>query len=127
MQVREEIGFGEVALGLAVALFFAFASVSSVVSGLLVERLGSHRSMRLAAVGAPPSLLGVAVFARSWSLLVGCLVVGGVRQRRRPPGDASLVSAGDTGGSSRILVRDQTSRHTDRHSSRGDSRYPSWP
>lgn len=77
VQVREEIGFGEAALGLAVALFFAFASVSSVVSGLLVERLGSHRSMRLATVGSAASLLGIAVFARSWSLLVGCLVVGG--------------------------------------------------
>lgn len=77
VQVRQELGFGEAALGLAVALFFAFASVSSVVSGRLVERVGSHRSMRLAAVGSATSLLGIAVFARSWYLLVGCLVIGG--------------------------------------------------
>ncbi len=77
VQVREELGFGEAALGLAVALFFAFASLASVVSGWVVERIGSHRSMRLAAVGSAASLLGVALFARSWALLVGCLVVGG--------------------------------------------------
>ena len=77
VQVREELGFGEAALGLAVALFFAFSSVSSVVFGRVVERLGAHRSMRLATVGSAASLLGVAVFARSWSLLVVCLVVGG--------------------------------------------------
>lgn len=77
VQVREELGFDEAALGLAVALFFAFSSVSSVVFGRVVERLGSHRSMRLAAVGSAASLLGVAVFARSWIWLVGCLVVGG--------------------------------------------------
>lgn len=77
VQVREELGFGEAALGLAVALFFAFASIFSVASGWVVERLGSHRSMRLAAGGSAVSLLGVVVFARSWALLVGCLVVGG--------------------------------------------------
>ncbi len=77
VQVRQELGFGEAALGLAVALFFAFSSASSVIFGRVVERLGSHRSMRLAAVGSATSLLGVAVFARSWWWLVGCLVVGG--------------------------------------------------
>ncbi|MGB3682885.1 MAG: MFS transporter, partial [Rubrobacteraceae bacterium] len=77
VQVREELGFGEAALGLAVALFFASSAAASVVLGRLVERVGSHRSMRVAAVGSAASLLGVAVFARSWSLLIGCLVVGG--------------------------------------------------
>ena len=77
VQVRQELGFSEAALGLAVALFFASASASSVVSGRLVERIGSHRGMRVAAVGSAASLLGVAVFARSWYLLVGCLVIGG--------------------------------------------------
>lgn len=77
VQVRQELGFGEAALGLAVALFFAFASISSVVSGRVVERIGSHRSMRLSAVASAASLLGVSLFARSWTLLVACLVVGG--------------------------------------------------
>ncbi len=77
VQVRGELGFGEAALGLAVAMFFAFSSISSVALGRVVERLGSHRSMRLAAIGSAISLLGVAVFARSWWLLVGCLVLGG--------------------------------------------------
>ena len=75
--MRQELGFGEAALGLAVALFFAFSSASSVVLGRVVERVGSHRSMRIAAVGSASSLLGVAVFARSWYLLVGCLMIGG--------------------------------------------------
>lgn len=77
VQVRQELGFGPAALGLAVALFFAFSSASSVVFGRVVERLGAHRSMRVAAVGSAASLLGVALFARSWTLLVSCLVVGG--------------------------------------------------
>ncbi|MGF1473009.1 MAG: MFS transporter [Rubrobacteraceae bacterium] len=77
VQMRQELGFGNVALGLAITLFFAFTSIFSVLSGWLVERFGSHRSMRLAAVGSAASMLGVAVFARSWTLLVVCLVVGG--------------------------------------------------
>ncbi len=77
VQVREELGFGEAALGLAVALFFVSSSVASVAFGRVVERIGAHRGMRVAAVGSAAALLGVALFARSWGLLVACLVVGG--------------------------------------------------
>ena len=66
VQIRAEMGFGSAALGLAVALFFVSASTASVVMGRLVERIGSHRGMRLA------------LFAGSWTSLVVCLVFGGL-------------------------------------------------
>ncbi len=78
VQVRGELDFGAGALGLAVAAFFATSSLASAVMGNLVERLGSHRGMRLAAVGSAASLLGVAHFAESWEGLVTCLVLGGL-------------------------------------------------
>ncbi|MFL6058152.1 MAG: MFS transporter [Rubrobacteraceae bacterium] len=78
VQVRGEFQFGAAALGLAVAAFFVTASVASAVMGRVVERIGPHRGMRLAAAGSAASLLGVALFARSWTGLVACLVLGGL-------------------------------------------------
>jgi MFS family permease len=78
VHVRGEFHFGAAALGLAVAAFFVTSSAASAVMGRVVERIGSHRGMRLAAAGSAASLLGVALLARSWSGLVACLVLGGL-------------------------------------------------
>ena len=78
VQVRGDMGFGEAALGLAVAVFFVASSVLSAPMGRVVERIGAHRGMRLAAAGSAAALLGVALLARSWSGLVACLLLGGL-------------------------------------------------
>jgi MFS family permease len=78
VQVRGELGFGEAALGLAVAVFFVTSSLLSAPMGQVVERIGAHRAMRLAAAGSAASLLGVALLASSWAWLVACLLVGGL-------------------------------------------------
>jgi MFS family permease len=77
VQMRSELDFGEGALGLAVAVFFTTAALASALLGRMVQRIGSHRGMRLAAVVGAISLLGVALLARSWAGLVVCLVIGG--------------------------------------------------
>jgi MFS family permease len=78
VQVRGELDFGAGALGLAVAAFFATSSLASAVMGRLVEHIGAHRGMRLAAAGSALSLLSIALLAGSWAGLVGCLVLGGL-------------------------------------------------
>jgi len=78
VQIRSEMDFGSAALGLAVAVFFVTASLASVVMGRVVERIGSHRAMRVSATGSAVALLGIAVFAGSWAGLVACLVLGGL-------------------------------------------------
>jgi MFS family permease len=85
VQVRDELDFGSAALGLAVAAFFASSSLASAVMGRLVERIGFHRGMRLAAIGGAASLLGVALLARSWTGLVACLVLGGLANAASHP------------------------------------------
>lgn len=77
VQVRGELGFGQGAFGLAVAIFFTVSSLASVIFGRVVQRIGSHTGMRLAAVCAALSLLGIAILASSWAMLVACLVLGG--------------------------------------------------
>ena len=92
VQVRGELEFGAGALGLAVAAFFGFSALISAVVGRVVERIGSHRGMRLAAAGSALALLGVALFARSWSGLVVCLMFGGLAEAvAQPAANLSLA------------------------------------
>lgn len=92
VQIRGELDFGAAGLGLAVAAFFASASLSSVVLGRVVERIGSHRGMRLASVVSAASLLGVASLARSWPALVACLVLGGLANALAHPATALSIA-----------------------------------
>ncbi len=85
VQVRGELRFSEASLGLAVAAFFAVASLASVVMGRVVERIGSHNGMRLAVTMSAMSLIGIAVLARSWIGLVLCLILGGLANATAHP------------------------------------------
>ncbi len=78
VQIRDELDFGEGALGLAVAVFFASSSLASFLSGRVVERVGYSLGMRVAALASAASLLGVAVLAGSWTALIYCLALGGL-------------------------------------------------
>ena len=78
VQIRAELGFGAGALGLLVAVFFAVSALFSVVSGRVVERIGSSRGMRLSALTGACSMVAVAVLAGSWWGLAACLVFGGL-------------------------------------------------
>lgn len=85
VQISAELGFGAAALGLAVALFFTSAALSSVFMGRFVERIGSHTGMRIAAATGAVSMMGVALFARSWGFLVVFLMLGGLANAMSHP------------------------------------------
>ncbi|HZG62762.1 MAG TPA: MFS transporter [Rubrobacteraceae bacterium] len=78
VQIRDELNFGEGALGLAVAVFFASSSLASFLSGRIVERVGYSLGMRAAVLASAASLLGVALLAGSWLALIFCLAFGGL-------------------------------------------------
>jgi MFS family permease len=78
VQIRNELGFGTAALGIAVSLFFTTQALSSAVVGRIVERVGSRRSMQAAALGSAAALLCIALFAGSRNGLIGFLVLGGL-------------------------------------------------
>ena len=78
VQIRDELGFGTAALGIAVSLFFTTQALSSALVGRIVERVGSRRSMQAAALGSAASLLCIALFAGSRNGLIGFLVLGGL-------------------------------------------------
>jgi MFS family permease len=109
VQVREELGFGAATLGLVVAAFFAFSSLASTVIGRVVERIGAHRGMRLAAVGsATTSLLGITLFAGSWAGRVVCLVLGSLANAvSHPATNLSLVREVPAGRKGLSFLRDR--------------------
>lgn len=85
VQLRADLGFGESGLGLAVGAFFTAAAVSSAVLGRTAERLGPTASMRVSASCSALALLGVAVGARSFALLLVFLAFGGVANALSQP------------------------------------------
>jgi MFS family permease len=77
VQLRQDLGFGESRLGLAVGASFAAAAVSSALLGRLAERLGPTAAMRLASAGSAVALLGVAVASPNFPALLVWLAAGG--------------------------------------------------
>lgn len=78
VQVRDDLGFSETALGVAVSTFFAASSLLSVPGGRLSERIGAERGILLGAVASLLSLLSIAAVAGSLPTLLACMAVGGM-------------------------------------------------
>ena len=91
VQMRADLGFSTAALGAAATIFFGASAAGSAVLGRLAESAGSHRSMRLAAWASLVALAGIAVFARSWGVLVSFLVLGGLANALAQPASNALI------------------------------------
>ena len=68
--IGQDLGFGAQRLGVAVSLYYAVAAGASLLAGPISERLGAHRSLRVAAIGSGLGCLLIATLARSWLHLV---------------------------------------------------------
>ena len=90
--VREELQFGEAALGLAAALFAASATAVSAPGGRLSERIGAARTMTAGALIAGAALVAIAVLANSWATLVACLMVAGIGNGLTQPATNGVLS-----------------------------------
>ena len=75
--VRAELHFSEARLGISVAVFFAFASLSSGLTGRVTDRIGARPALR---IGLSVSLLALTTLclAANWWLLTAALAVAGV-------------------------------------------------
>lgn len=78
LQVREELGFGRSALGVAVSCFFAASALGSGPLGRLAQGIGATRAMRVAAAMSVGALVGIATITDRWSILVALLVLAGL-------------------------------------------------
>lgn len=78
VQIRNDLGFSEAALGLVVSTFFIASALASAIFGRVVEHTGYRVALRVAAGMSAASLLGISVFAHSWGVLVAFMVLGGL-------------------------------------------------
>lgn len=77
VQLRDDLGVGPAAVGLAGATLFAVSGLLARPLGLVVQRWGARRGLATAAGVSALSLSGAAL-APSFPVLLGALVVGGV-------------------------------------------------
>lgn len=90
----DELGFSEGGLGVAVAVFFLLAAVTSPHAGSLTDRLGPQRSLRIATLFSAASLLGTAVAVHSLAALLVTMVVGAIGLTVAGPGTKVMVARG---------------------------------
>lgn len=74
VQLTSELGFDPSGLGLVVALYFGVSALFSLPVGMVVERVGSRLTSRIAVVGAAVLMAAIAVWARSFTSLVVLLL-----------------------------------------------------
>lgn len=78
VQVRASLGFDAARLGVAVAVFYAAAAVSSIPGGRMAERIGARLTMRLAAALSLAAMVQIALTARSFATLIIGVALGGI-------------------------------------------------
>lgn len=78
VQMRPSLHLTLGSFGAAISFYFLAAALGSIPAGRLVERLGSARMMRAAAIAAALALVLLALLARSFSTLVALMLVAGL-------------------------------------------------
>ena len=71
--IREELSFGEVALGAVASAYYGASAALSIPGGSIAERLGARRAMAVAAAITLVSMLGVASSRSIW--VIGLFMV----------------------------------------------------
>jgi MFS family permease len=76
VQLSRDLAFDPSGLGLVVALYFGVSALCSLPVGMVVERVGSRLTSRIAVVGAAVLMAALALGARSYVALVVLLLCG---------------------------------------------------
>ena len=92
VQVTRDLAFGSAALGVAVAMQRAAGAAFGVYLGRVADRLGATRSIRLAALIAAGTALGIALTAFNWAVLAAWLAISGCAQALGQPAANRLLS-----------------------------------
>ena len=90
--IKEEFGFGDTGLGVALAVTYALSGVASIHAGELADRLGARRSLLLSMRVTLAGYLAVAAGARSMATLLVALAVAGAGLTLAGPAAKVLVA-----------------------------------
>ena len=92
VQVQRDLDFGPALLGVAVALSWAAAALTSPTMGKAAERIGGGRALRTAAFLNGGVMLLIAVAARNWWELAVLITVAGVGNALTQPAANVLMA-----------------------------------
>ena len=94
VQMGAELGFGVSGLGIAVSLYFGVGAIGSVMGGVVVERIGPKRGLRIAALGSILVLLLLGLWIETWvEFLVALSIAGLVHAVAQPAVNTTLAMA----------------------------------
>ena len=91
VQLSEDLDFGTVGIGAAVATFFGTMALSSMHLGRIADRFGATISLRIATIGAGIAAAGIAIASTDWLTLVAWLVLAGVSAALAQPATNRLL------------------------------------
>jgi MFS family permease len=93
VELERSLGFGATALGSAVALYSLGAATAAFPLAQLADRVGAIRVLRSMALIDAVLLVMIALFARSWGLLIALLIPSG------------MASVGIASATNRLIAR----------------------
>jgi len=91
VQIKEEFGLTEAALGSAVTIGFILGAITAPIGGRIADRVGPRKSVYLGSSMSVVSLAGLGLLTTGWSTMVAFLGLGGVAVALTDPGLAILV------------------------------------
>jgi predicted MFS family arabinose efflux permease len=100
VQIEGDIGLTTALLGVVVALYWAAATVFSGLGGRVAQRFGSRVGMVASLVLGCAAVLGIALAAPSWPLLIPWLALAGAANALGQPPSNMLIA-------SRVSVRNR--------------------
>lgn len=92
VRIRDDFGFSNGSVGLAVGVSWAIATFAAIPGGRLVDRIGPLRGIRLAAGLAAASSLGIAALAHSTALVAAFLILTGLANAVSFSAGGALIS-----------------------------------
>jgi MFS family permease len=92
--IAPELGFGPSQLGFAVSLFFAVSALFAAPAGRFGDRVAPAVGVRVGTAISVVTLLGIGLLARSYTVLLLLLVIGGIgNSATQMAGNVMLVTA----------------------------------
>jgi predicted MFS family arabinose efflux permease len=94
VQIGQDLGLGAAQIGLFATAFFGTSAMASTPAGLLTQRLGTYRSIALAAGLSTVALAGTAAIGRGLAVMLVLLCVAGASNALAQPSANQLLARG---------------------------------
>jgi MFS family permease len=91
VQIKDELGFTEAALGAAVTIGFSVGALSAPIGGRIADRIGARKSTYIGSSMSVAALAGLGLLANGWAAMMAFLCLGGLGIALTDPGLAILV------------------------------------